>query len=71
MPASDDPTVGLCASCKHCRIVQAARSTFHLCTRSFTDERFRKYPPLPVLRCIGYEKLMFSSDSGPDEPKDR
>jgi hypothetical protein len=51
--------------------VQAARSTFHLCTRSFTDERFRKYPPLPVLRCIGYEKLMFSSDSGPDEPKDR
>jgi hypothetical protein len=68
---ADDPEAGLCASCKHCRIVQAVRSTFHLCTRSFTDERFRKYPPLPVLRCIGYEKLPFSSDSALKGTEDR
>jgi len=28
---------------------------FYLCRRAYTDERFRKYPDLPVLRCIGYE----------------
>jgi len=67
----EDPEVGLCATCKHCRIVQSARSTFRLCTRSFTDERFRRYPPLPVLRCIGYESLPFSTDPAPDGTADR
>jgi len=37
-------------------MVAAARgSTFWLCTRAATDARFRKYPPLPVLRCPGFE----------------
>lgn len=50
--------------CRHCRIVQSARTTFYLCERSFTDPRFRKYPPLPVIRCAGYEP---QSGRGPEE----
>lgn len=26
-----------------------------MCERSRTDERFAKYPRLPVLQCVGYE----------------
>lgn len=26
-----------------------------MCERALTDPRFAKYPPLPVLRCPGYE----------------
>jgi len=45
---------GLCATCLHCRVIRTRRSAFHLCQRSFTDERFPKYPRLPVVRCVGY-----------------
>jgi hypothetical protein len=27
-----------------------------MCERSKTDERFPKYPRLPVLECFGYER---------------
>jgi hypothetical protein len=50
------PAIGLCADCQHCRIVQSARSTFYMCLRSLTDPGYRKYPPLPVLSCPGYDK---------------
>lgn len=53
----DNPAIGLCATCQHCRIVQSERSTFYMCQRSFTQPEYRKYPPLPVLRCPGYERL--------------
>jgi hypothetical protein len=50
-----DP-IGLCASCRHARIVHSARgSHFYLCRLAETDPRFAKYPRLPVLRCAGYE----------------
>jgi hypothetical protein len=49
-----EPRVGLCATCKFHRIVAGARSSFHLCERSFTDPRFPRYPPLPVAVCAGY-----------------
>jgi hypothetical protein len=48
-------TVGLCAGCRHARIVSTPRSTFWLCRRSFSDPAFAKYPRLPVLECPGYE----------------
>jgi len=35
-------------------VIRTRRSAFHLCQRSFTDERFPKYPRLPVVRCVGY-----------------
>lgn len=50
------PGVGLCSVCRHARIIGNRRgSSFHLCTRARTDPRFRKYPPLPVYRCAGFE----------------
>jgi hypothetical protein len=30
-------------------------SVFSMCERSKVDERFPKYPRLPVLECLGYE----------------
>jgi len=51
-----DKRVGLCADCAHARIVRTARgSEFYLCELSFTDRRFPRYPPLPVLRCDGHQ----------------
>ena len=47
---------GLCAGCRHVQLVQSARgSTFYLCRLSFTDPRFPRYPPIPVLACGGFE----------------
>jgi len=46
---------GLCATCRHARQITSARgSSFFLCQLSATDERFPKYPRLPVLRCPGF-----------------
>lgn len=47
---------GLCAACAHARLVTSARgASFVLCGLSRTDERFAKYPRLPVLACVGFE----------------
>jgi hypothetical protein len=51
-----DPRAGLCARCLHCRLVDSGRSVFYLCGRALTDPTFRKYPPLPVLSCRGFEE---------------
>jgi hypothetical protein len=51
------PPIGLCASCRHVeRIASARGATFYLCRLSFSDRRFPKYPPLPVLSCEGYAR---------------
>lgn len=50
------PHVGLCAACRHVKVIQSARGSFFImCGLAKTDPRFSKYPVLPVLRCIGYE----------------
>jgi hypothetical protein len=55
-PTAPDPRVGLCSRCAHARIQQSARgSTFWRCARADSDERFRRYPPLPVRTCTGHE----------------
>jgi len=47
---------GLCAGCAHIRVVTSVRgSSFVMCGLSRTDERFAKYPRLPVLTCAGFE----------------
>ena len=52
----DSDRIGLCFTCIHSRQVNSGKgSTFWLCELSKTDPRFPKYPPLPVLRCAGYE----------------
>jgi hypothetical protein len=40
------------------RIVSDRGSVFYLCGLSKTDPRFPKYPELPVLACVGYERLL-------------
>jgi hypothetical protein len=50
------PARGLCDACRHQRLVPNTRgSVFSLCELSRTDPDFRRYPPLPVLRCGGFE----------------
>lgn len=51
-PAEVEP--GLCARCRHARVVPGARTTFWLCRLSLTDARFPRYPRLPVRRCAGF-----------------
>jgi hypothetical protein len=57
MPAAASrPPAGLCDSCRHQRLVPNTRgSVFSLCERSRSEPEFRRYPPLPVLRCPGFE----------------
>ncbi len=53
MPSID---AGLCGSCRHQRVVSTTRGTsYSLCERSREDERYPRYPRLPVPRCPGYE----------------
>jgi hypothetical protein len=59
--------VGLCAGCLRCRLVKTDRSTFYLCERSFTDPRYRKYPPLPMRACPGFEPRAMEDDGNQNE----
>jgi len=48
---------GLCDHCRHQRVIKNTRgSSFSLCERAREDERYPKYPRLPVLRCPGCEE---------------
>jgi hypothetical protein len=41
----------------HQKLIRSGRgSVFSMCLRSKTDERFPKYPRIPVERCPGYER---------------
>jgi hypothetical protein len=48
----------LCNSCLHQQIVRTTRgSVFSLCLRSRVEpERFVRYPRLPVVDCLGWER---------------
>jgi hypothetical protein len=53
---SDARTAGLCDRCRHVRRLHSRRgSTFFLCGRSADDERYARYPRVPVVRCPGFE----------------
>jgi len=66
-PNGRDPAIGLCADCRHSQIVKSARATFYLCRLSFTNPEYRKYPPLPVWRCLGHQPLAPSEVTGSDD----
>jgi hypothetical protein len=52
---------GLCDSCVHQKLIRTGRgSEFSMCLRSKSDERFPKYPRIPVERCPGYERKELS-----------
>jgi len=55
-PGQGAPARGLCATCAHARLITSDRGRrFTQCAKSATDDRFEKYPRLPVVRCPGYE----------------
>lgn len=58
---------GLCGRCRHCQLVETARSVFYLCRLSFSDSRFRKYPPIPVHVCAGFTPAE-AAPASPDGP---
>ena len=55
MPDPEDPSVGLCARCRHARQLVTPRSRFWFCERSRQDKSFERYPRLPMLACRGFE----------------
>jgi hypothetical protein len=75
-----EPPAGLCGGCRHQRLVPNTRgSVFSLCQRSRTDERFPRYPRIPVGSCVGFEPRPreeerpaeggpATSPSGPERP---
>ena len=51
-----DHKAGLCSVCAHHRLTGNRRgSRFYLCELSLTDDSFRRYPPLPMIRCPGFK----------------
>jgi hypothetical protein len=56
VPIAELAQAGLCAVCRHSQqVVSAKGSVFRLCRRALTEPRYRKYPPLPVVSCVGHE----------------
>ncbi len=54
--SSANLTTGLCGTCRYMRqVVSGKGSRFFYCSRSETDERYTKYPRLPVSHCPGYD----------------
>ena len=56
MSEIDPQAAGLCASCRHVRVVATPRSQFLLCERSRTDPTYARYPRLPMRACAGHER---------------
>jgi GNAT superfamily N-acetyltransferase len=53
-----DRVAGLCATCVHLRIVVSSRGArFYMCGRAADDPAYRRYPPIPVRACAGFEPL--------------
>ncbi len=44
-------------------VVSGKGSRFLMCQKSVADNRFVKYPPQPVVNCVGFEKTKESDDS--------
>lgn len=57
-----DRVAGLCAACRHMRVIVSSKgSRFYMCTRAAHDPAYRRYPPIPVRHCAGFDP----SDAGP------
>jgi hypothetical protein len=57
MQAGEEASVGLCARCCMASVARSARGgRFWRCERADSDPAYLRYPPLPVLRCLGFEE---------------
>jgi hypothetical protein len=66
-PSTTSSRSGLCPGCEHVRVVRSGRgSVFLMCERGLRREAgYPKYPRLPVMACVGYERA--KNDQGPLE----
>jgi hypothetical protein len=65
----DPDSAGLCATCRHARVITSSRgSRFILCERSRFDPRYPRYPGLPVLACAGFEEAPLNDVPPNDVP---
>jgi hypothetical protein len=56
---------GLCASCKHARLIETQRkSVFVLCRAHKFEAALPKYPRLPVLSCPVYSPIENADTDG-------
>jgi len=63
---SVNPPPGLCGTCHHARVIPSDRGQrFIRCGRSDADERFARYPALPMAHCQGYETRDAHDGVGP------
>ena len=67
MSAIDPEAAGLCASCRHARVVATPRSQFLLCERSRTDPTYARYPRLPMRACPGHERGEPGAETGGED----
>jgi hypothetical protein len=50
--------LGLCATCRYRHMVKSAKGSFFvMCNLSKADNKFQRYPPLPLLKCDGYRQV--------------
>ena len=62
-PGQPAPSGGLCPRCENVQIITNDRgSRFYLCRLSATDPRFSKYPPQPVVACVGFKPRVSSPE---------
>ena len=49
---------GWCANCQHAKLNETRRGTAYLrCTRAAWDARLPRYPRLPVVSCVGFDRV--------------
>ena len=66
VPREEVTVDSLCQSCTHVRrIVSGTGSIFWLCELAQSDKRFAKYPPQPVVRCVGFTAIGTTFDKPP------
>ncbi len=62
---------GLCGECIHARVIETRTgSRFLLCELSRVDDRYPRYPRLPVLRCGGFRQTGSEPSSSLAFPRD-
>ncbi len=46
---------GLCATCRNLRVITSHKGNiYYLCGLAAVDNRYAKYPTLPVIDCAGF-----------------
>ncbi|MDX1631174.1 MAG: hypothetical protein R3234_04900 [Thermoanaerobaculia bacterium] len=56
---------GLCARCRRVIVVRSRRSVFVRCRLGDRDDRFPRYPRIPVVACPGFQAVEPSTEKDP------